>query len=442
MPLPKPRKGEEEDDFIGRCMSDETMKKEYPDNDQRVAVCYSQWRSGKENTEPVEGKALTHNSKLAETEPSWGSVDKKKLPRKAFADMGDRDKVSTWTYPHHFVVSGGKPDEDGRYTSGTMYLHKGGLAAAWGAAHGARSGEKASAKVISHLSAHRKALGLDGKERTVIDSLARRVSNAKADLKLAAKGKVRKDDPGWIEGYAAVWDNVDHQGEVMRKGAFAKSVQEAVPAGKVKLMVKHYVHGGSVLECIGTVREAKEDDYGLWFRAELSKVQLAQDVRTKVLEGHVDGCSVGYRSLQYGWLTLDDREVLEHKECAWLETTITVMPANELAVITGAKSMSEEIRTIKEKLADPELDLEALDAEAKSRLIEELFETREKAEAFLNELTDVDARLRPLLLKPEDTAPEGKSDGDDKPKDTVDHRLEREKEVENLRLNLNKLLLD
>lgn len=42
MPLPKPNKGESEDQFISRCMSDEKMKSEYGKKDQRVAVCYSQ----------------------------------------------------------------------------------------------------------------------------------------------------------------------------------------------------------------------------------------------------------------------------------------------------------------------------------------------------------------------------------------------------------------
>lgn len=44
MPLPKPNKDEKRLDFIGRCMSNPTMKKEYPKQSQRAAVCYSQWR--------------------------------------------------------------------------------------------------------------------------------------------------------------------------------------------------------------------------------------------------------------------------------------------------------------------------------------------------------------------------------------------------------------
>ena len=47
MPLPKPRKGEEKNEFIARCVEDEVMREEFPEREQRLAVCYSQWRRGK-----------------------------------------------------------------------------------------------------------------------------------------------------------------------------------------------------------------------------------------------------------------------------------------------------------------------------------------------------------------------------------------------------------
>lgn len=43
MPIPKPRKGEAKDKFHTRCMGDSAMAKEYPDQKQRNAVCYSAW---------------------------------------------------------------------------------------------------------------------------------------------------------------------------------------------------------------------------------------------------------------------------------------------------------------------------------------------------------------------------------------------------------------
>lgn len=42
MPLPKRNKDEDKDKFVARCMSSDAMKKEYPDNSQRVAICMSQ----------------------------------------------------------------------------------------------------------------------------------------------------------------------------------------------------------------------------------------------------------------------------------------------------------------------------------------------------------------------------------------------------------------
>lgn len=44
MPLPTPRTDEKKDDFIGRCMADATMTKDFPDQKQRLAVCYKQAR--------------------------------------------------------------------------------------------------------------------------------------------------------------------------------------------------------------------------------------------------------------------------------------------------------------------------------------------------------------------------------------------------------------
>lgn len=52
MPLPSPKGKEKEKDFIGRCAGDPNMVKEFPDNDQRVAVCHSRWRKAKGIKEP------------------------------------------------------------------------------------------------------------------------------------------------------------------------------------------------------------------------------------------------------------------------------------------------------------------------------------------------------------------------------------------------------
>jgi len=39
--MPKPRQGEHKGDYLIRCMDDEKMKNDYPDNLQRYAICQS-----------------------------------------------------------------------------------------------------------------------------------------------------------------------------------------------------------------------------------------------------------------------------------------------------------------------------------------------------------------------------------------------------------------
>ena len=42
MPIPKKRKDEDRQAFVSRCMGDSVMKKDYPNNQQRVAICLDQ----------------------------------------------------------------------------------------------------------------------------------------------------------------------------------------------------------------------------------------------------------------------------------------------------------------------------------------------------------------------------------------------------------------
>lgn len=47
MPIPSLKQNEDKQVFVQRCMSNDTMKKEYPDSKQRVAVCLGKTRKGK-----------------------------------------------------------------------------------------------------------------------------------------------------------------------------------------------------------------------------------------------------------------------------------------------------------------------------------------------------------------------------------------------------------
>lgn len=44
MALPKPSEKETEQEFVSRCMGDDMMNKDFKDQKQRSAVCYSQYK--------------------------------------------------------------------------------------------------------------------------------------------------------------------------------------------------------------------------------------------------------------------------------------------------------------------------------------------------------------------------------------------------------------
>ena len=155
-------------------------------------------------------------------------------------------------------------------------------------------------------------------------------------------GKLGPDDSGWLEGYASVFGVVDKQGDVVMPGAFAKTIAERVPAGKVKLMLRHYTHGGDVLEVAGVVTEAREDEYGLWIHAEFSASAGAQTARGKVAEGLVSGLSMGYSTIRAGKETRDATDVTLLHELKLWEVTLTALPANELAAVTACKALADE----------------------------------------------------------------------------------------------------
>jgi hypothetical protein len=43
MPLPTPNTDESKNEFVARCMSDAKTQSEFPDSQQRIAVCIAQY---------------------------------------------------------------------------------------------------------------------------------------------------------------------------------------------------------------------------------------------------------------------------------------------------------------------------------------------------------------------------------------------------------------
>jgi len=97
MPLPRPRPKETQKEFIGRCMGDEVMTKEFKDASQRRAVCQAQW--DKRKTAAAVPSQLTIHT-MPGTLTIEAAEDEKQLPRfRMVAYSGGSMRIAGFSHP-------------------------------------------------------------------------------------------------------------------------------------------------------------------------------------------------------------------------------------------------------------------------------------------------------------------------------------------------------
>jgi hypothetical protein len=89
-------------------------------------------------------------------------------------------------------------------------------------------------------------------------------------------------------GYAAVFDRPDRGGDVVRRGAFERSLGRG--AGSVPLLWQH-----DPARPVGRIEYLKEDKRGLRVIARLSGGPVGREAAALLRDGAVAGLSVGYR---------------------------------------------------------------------------------------------------------------------------------------------------
>jgi HK97 family phage prohead protease len=89
-------------------------------------------------------------------------------------------------------------------------------------------------------------------------------------------------------GYAAIFDRPDQGGDVVRSGAFARSLKRR--GGAVPLLWQH-----DPSRPVGRIEYLKEDRRGLRVIARLSPGAAGREAAARLREGKVAGLSFGYR---------------------------------------------------------------------------------------------------------------------------------------------------
>lgn len=115
-----------------------------------------------------------------------------------------------------------------------------------------------------------------------------------------------------IEGYAAVFDEVDLAGDTIRKGAFVRTLEKArklIPAGRgyVKMLYQHAAD-----RPIGQWLEMKEDARGLYVKGEVFTGTSDGRNLYHLLKGRaLDGLSIGFKPVRARRSRAGKRELLD-----------------------------------------------------------------------------------------------------------------------------------
>jgi HK97 family phage prohead protease len=148
---------------------------------------------------------------------------------------------------------------------------------------------------------------------------------APVELRLAA------DNPGLIEGYAAVWGARDAFGDVLRPGAFTRSLAAHSAAGTRPLMLRNHDPD----RIIGAWQTVIEDAKGLRVAGALVlENRDGADAHALLRAGAMDGLSIGFRTVKAapgsGGRIVHDVELIE--------VSLVGRPAQPLARITAVRS--------------------------------------------------------------------------------------------------------
>ncbi len=161
-------------------------------------------------------------------------------------------------------------------------------------------------------------------------------------------------EDGTISGYGSVFGVVDSYGDIVVKGAFAKTLAER--ADKARLLWQHRSDSP-----IGKFTDLHEDANGLHFTASLNlKVQRGLEAYEHLKHGDIDGMSIGFVTMQDEVDTANNNVRLI-KEAKLYEISLVTFPANEEATVTSVKSREGSIADRFEKLTH-EQRLEVLSA--------------------------------------------------------------------------------
>ena len=156
---------------------------------------------------------------------------------------------------------------------------------------------------------------------------------------IAAPARIEALGAGELEGYASLFGITDSAGDVVAKGAFAKSLARGV--SRVRMLYQHFAH-----EPIGVWEAIREDPRGLYVKGRIvTDTQRGREVLALLGEGALNGLSIGFRTVRArrdaktGLRTLLEIELWEVSV-----VTFPLLAGSQVTAVGAAHDTAGEIR--------------------------------------------------------------------------------------------------
>jgi HK97 family phage prohead protease len=146
---------------------------------------------------------------------------------------------------------------------------------------------------------------------------------------------------GIVEGYFALFNNKDLDGDIIERGAFAKTLAERGPAGKqlIKYLLDH-----DTKKAVAKITELYEDEKGLKYVAKIGTHTAGKDFQEMIESDLINQHSFGYKTIKEQYDSLSKANRL--KELMMSEgSALQFLGANPETTIISLKNFEDAIET-------------------------------------------------------------------------------------------------
>lgn len=154
--------------------------------------------------------------------------------------------------------------------------------------------------------------------------------------------KALDEEKRTFTGLASTWEE-DLGGDVIHKGAFARTLEHWRRSGKVLPLIDQHNYG-SIRSVIGKLTRAEETDRGLETSWEVIEGPDGDEALRRLKGGYIDSMSIGYEAVRWEMEQREGAESWERirhlKEVRLYEVSLVIWPMNPGALI-DANSMKD-----------------------------------------------------------------------------------------------------